>query len=144
MRLELILCTIPFPCLVNTVPVINKFVCRCDYSVTFHGVKPSVGRDIVMHGAEGIMRLDIDSGLKSEEVAPEIKLKNIVQVVRPSENKIISLADPRDVLPVGRQMYELQLSYSFTVNKTAESSLNLSMLSDVLYESQVSNTVSCP
>ena len=29
--------------------------------------------------SEGIMRIELDSQLKAEEVSPEIKLKNIVQ-----------------------------------------------------------------
>ena len=109
---------------------------EADYSVTFHGLKPSL-TNIVMHGGEGIMRLDLASGLKAEEAAPEIKLKNVVQVVRPSDSKIFSMSDVRDVLPAGRQMLELQLSFSFSISKTAEQSLNLSMLSDCLYESQM-------
>ena len=43
----------------------------------------------------------------------------------------------RDILPVGRHMYELQLQYSFSLPKTAETVLNLAMLSDVLYESEM-------
>jgi len=46
---------------------------------------------------------ELESGLKAEEVMPEIKLKNVVQVVRPGDNKLVSLSDARDVLPVGRQ-----------------------------------------
>ena len=109
------------------------------YSVTFQGVKPenNAGKGLVMHGGEGIMRVDLDSQLKVEVVSPEIKLKNMVQVVRPSEHKLVSLTDARDILPDGRQMYELQLSYSFSVNKTSENTFNLSMLGDVLYESQL-------
>jgi len=55
-------------------------------------------------------------GLHQEDVSPEVKLKQAVQVVRPTE--------------------ELQLSYSFSVAKTTDVTLNLSMLSDVLYESE--------
>ena len=58
-------------------------------------------------------------------------------MVRPSDSKLVSLTDARDVLPVGRQMYELQLTFNINVSKTSENSLNLSMLSDVLYESQL-------
>ena len=52
---------------------------HCSYTVTFHGVKPS-SQNIVMHGGEGILRLDLQSDLKSEEVSPDLKLKNVVQV----------------------------------------------------------------
>ena len=109
---------------------------NCQFTISFHGVKPT-SSNLVMHGAEGIYRLDLDSDVRPEEVAPEFKLKNVVQVVRPGESKVVSLSDARDILPAGRQMFELQLSYSFTISKTAETSLNLSMLSEVLYESQL-------
>ena len=113
---------------------------NCQYTITFHGVKPT-NTNLVMHGAEGLYRLDLESEVRCEEAAPEIKLKNVVQVVRPSESKVVSLPDPRDVLPAGRQMFELQLSYSFSVSKTSETTLNLSMLSEVLYESQLESQI---
>ena len=109
---------------------------NCQSTVEFHGVKPS-SSNLVMHGGEGIYRLDLESEVRAEEVAPEIKLKNVVQVVRPGDSKVVSLSDVRDILPAGRQMFELQLSYNFTIAKTSENTLNLSMLSEVLYESQL-------
>jgi len=109
----------------------------CQYSVTFHGVKPN-NNNLVMHGGEGLYRLDLDSENHSEEGQPEVKLKTSVQVVKPTEGKVVSLGGgTRDILPVGRHMYELQLQYSFSLPKTAETILNLGMLSDVLYESEM-------
>jgi len=109
----------------------------CQYSVTFHGVKPN-SNNLVMHGGEGLYRLDLDSENHSEEGQPEVKLKTSVQVVKPTEGKVVSLGGgTRDILPVGRHMYELQLQYSFSLPKTAETILNLGMLSDVLYESEM-------
>merc|ERR1719397_801330 len=64
-------------------------------------------------------------------------LKTCVQVARPSESKVVSLTGTRDNIPPGRQMYELQLSYTFSLPKTADTTLNLSALSEVLYESQL-------
>jgi len=111
----------------------------CQYSVTFHGVKPS-NTSLVMHGGDGVYRLDLDSETHTEDAQPEVKLKNCVQVVRPGEGKVVSLGGgsiTRDILPVGRHMYELQLQYTFSLPKTAETVLNMSMLSDVLYESEM-------
>ena len=62
----------------------------CQYSVTFHGVKPNP-TNLVMHGGEGIYRLDLDSENHTEEAQPEVKLKTSVQVVRPTEGKVVSL-----------------------------------------------------
>jgi len=110
---------------------------KCQYSVTFHGVKPNLS-NIVMHGGEGIYRLELDSENHSEEAQPEIKLKNTVQIVRPAESKVVSLSEgSRDLIPIGRHMFELQLQYTFSLSKTAETILNLGMLSDLLYESEL-------
>ena len=54
---------------------------------------------------------------------------------RPSESKTITLTN-RDVIPPGRQIYELRLTYSFHLNKGAEICPNSPLLSDVLYESE--------
>lgn len=66
---------------------------------------------------------------------PCITLKNSVQVLRPGEAKISPLT-ARDVIPKGRQIYEMLLSYSFHLNKATEVSPNYAILSDVLYESE--------
>ena len=34
-------------------------------------------------------------------------------------NKLVSLTDARDILPDGRQMYELHLGYNFSIRKTS-------------------------
>jgi hypothetical protein len=52
-----------------------------DYSLAFHGVKPE-SPSITMQGADGILSLELCSGLRSEEIAPVVTLKNTVQVVR--------------------------------------------------------------
>lgn len=52
-----------------------------DYSLAFHGVK-SESPSITMQGADGILSLELRSGLRSEEIAPVVTLKNTVQVIR--------------------------------------------------------------
>ena len=54
---------------------------------------------LCFHGADSILRMDISSGLASEEVAPEIKLKSCVQNYRPTDGKVIISA--RDILEKG-------------------------------------------
>lgn len=51
------------------------------------------------------------------------------------ESKIYPLKN-RDVIPPGRQIYELLLVYNFHLNKSTEVSPNSPLLSDVLYESE--------
>jgi len=106
-----------------------------EYTVTFYGLLPNPSQ-LVMHGGEGVYRLDLEGSLHQEDACPEIKLKHSVQVLRPSGDvKIVTLGD-RDVIPVQRHTYELQLTYTFTVAKATEVTPNLSLLSDVLYESE--------
>lgn len=104
-----------------------------NYSISFHGVKPSHPA-ITMYASEGLYPLQVTS-LQGEEILPCITLKNSVQILRPTDAKISPLT-ARDVIPKGRQIYELVLSYSFHLNKGTEVTPNYAILSDVLYESE--------
>ena len=109
---------------------------KASYCITFHGVVPSnCGREIFLHGAHAISRLDLKSQLHAEDVQPEAKLKYSVSNYRPSESKIIAL-DSRHVIPRDRVIFELQLLYNVTVAKSTEITPNLPLLTDVLYESE--------
>ena len=98
--------------------------------------------------------MDVSSGLASEEVAPEIKLKACVQNYRPVEAKVylsgftyirctmlhieisyycyiyrikstmhiyclfqVAPLGERDIIPDSRTIYELQLTYNFSIGK---------------------------
>ncbi|EEB17144.1 tripeptidyl-peptidase, putative [Pediculus humanus corporis] len=106
-----------------------------DYSIEFHGVKPD-NSVVTMQGADGIHSLELHSGVRLEEIAPAITLKNLVTVYRPNESKISPLCSLRDVIPPSRQIYENVLTYNFHLNKATEISPNVSLLSDLLYESE--------
>ncbi|PNF43825.1 Tripeptidyl-peptidase 2 [Cryptotermes secundus] len=105
-----------------------------DYSIAFHGVKPE-SPSVTMHGADGILSLELRSGLRNEEISPAVTLKNSVQVLRPIESKVRPLS-ARDIIPPSRQIYELQLTYSFSITKATEITPNSPVLSDMLYESE--------
>ncbi|KAL4219860.1 tripeptidyl-peptidase II Tpp2 [Mactra antiquata] len=106
-----------------------------DYSITFHGVSCS-SNTVVMHGGEGVTRFELRSTLKTEDISPCVTFKTVTQPLRPVENKIKCLMGPRDQLPEGRQIYGLELKYTFNVAKTSEVTPDLSLLSDLLYESE--------
>ncbi|XP_060602891.1 tripeptidyl-peptidase 2-like [Ruditapes philippinarum] len=106
-----------------------------DYSVTFHGVKPSSSQ-ITVHGGDGVCRFELRSHLKTEDVSPQVSFKSLTQPLRPTESKIRCLTGARDLLPEGRQIYALELTYGFHVSKTTEVTPDLSLLSDLLYESE--------
>jgi len=107
---------------------------KVDYKIEFHGCKPDSSAITMLH-ADGIHSVELSSGLRNEEVAPSIQLKNCVQVLRPTEAKINALSS-RDVIPVGRQIYQLLLTYSFHLNKSLDVTPNSALLSNFLYESE--------
>lgn len=112
----------------------NIGVVKVSYSVTFFGLVPSA-KELIFHGADGITRLDLKSQLHSEEVQPEAKLKYSVQNYRPTEAKVVALSE-RHLIPNDRPVFELQLTYNFSVAKAAEITPNVPLLSEVLYESE--------
>ncbi|XP_050313767.1 tripeptidyl-peptidase 2 isoform X2 [Anthonomus grandis grandis] len=106
---------------------------KLNYSLAFFGIKPNQPM-INMYSSNGIHMVEVRT-LQGEEVNPVITLKNSVQVLKPSENKLSPLTK-RDVIPPSRQIYELVLSYNFSITKACEVSPNLPLLSDMLYESE--------
>ncbi|XP_052216044.1 tripeptidyl-peptidase 2-like isoform X2 [Dreissena polymorpha] len=106
-----------------------------NYTVTFHGVHPT-SNPVIVHGADGVCRFDVRSHLRSEDINPTVTLKTLTQPLRPSDSKIRCLSGARDLLPEGRQIYALELTYKFSVCKNAEINPDLSLLSDLLYESE--------
>jgi len=104
------------------------------YTITFHGISSRTS-SLNMHGAKGIMRLDLESSSINEEVAPVATLTHQVQSFRPSDSKILPLGC-RDVIRPGRQIYELVLVYNFNVAKATEVTPDCALLSDTLYESE--------
>ncbi|XP_015752679.1 PREDICTED: tripeptidyl-peptidase 2-like [Acropora digitifera] len=107
--------------------------CSISRKVTFHGVKPS--ENTLSLQASKVCRVDVIPTLKEEEILPSVSLKTHSQPVRPSEYKI-SVLGSRDVLPNGRPIYALTLTYSFHQSKSGEVSPNATYLSDLLYESE--------
>ncbi|XP_078380044.1 tripeptidyl-peptidase 2-like isoform X2 [Oculina patagonica] len=107
--------------------------CAIKRSVTFHGVRPS--ENSITLQTSKVCRVDIKPALREEEILPSVSLKTHAQPVRPSEYKISPLGS-RDVLPNGRQIYALTLTYNFHQSKAGEVSPNATYLSDLLYESE--------
>uniref|UniRef100_A0A1B6LQD6 Tripeptidyl-peptidase 2 n=1 Tax=Graphocephala atropunctata TaxID=36148 RepID=A0A1B6LQD6_9HEMI len=105
-----------------------------NYKVEMHGCRPDSPVVTMVH-ADGIHGLELYSGLQSEEVSPNIQIKSSVSALRPTEAKVLAL-DKRDVIPPGRQIYQLLLTYTFHLSKSFEVTPNSSLLSHLLYESE--------
>ncbi|CAH3119853.1 unnamed protein product [Pocillopora meandrina] len=107
--------------------------CAVKRSVTFHGVNPSE-KSITLQTSK-VCRVDVKTALREEQINPTVSLKTHAQPIRPSEYKINALGS-RDVLPNGRQIFALTLTYNFHQSKAGEVSPNATYLSDLLYESE--------
>jgi hypothetical protein len=70
---------------------------------------------ILQHGGDGVCRFELRSHLKTEDVSPQVSFKSLTQPLRPTESKIRCLTGARDLLPEGRQIYALELTYGFHV-----------------------------
>ncbi|XP_070157555.1 tripeptidyl-peptidase 2-like isoform X1 [Polyergus mexicanus] len=105
-----------------------------DYSIEFHGIH-MINGNLTMLSGDGINRLELRSSLRNEEVVPNISLKTSVQILKPNESKIAPLR-ARDIIPPSRQIYELQITYTFHSAKATEVTPNAALLSDLLYENE--------
>ncbi|XP_046818750.1 tripeptidyl-peptidase 2 isoform X1 [Vespa crabro] len=105
-----------------------------DYSIEFHGIR-IINGNLTMQSGDGINRLEIRSSLRIEEVVPCVTLKSSVQILKPTDSKVIPLRN-RDIIPPTRQIYELQLTYTFHSAKATEVTPNAALLSNLLYESE--------
>ncbi|XP_078038479.1 tripeptidyl-peptidase 2-like [Augochlora pura] len=105
-----------------------------DYSIEFHGIH-MINGNLTMQSGDGINRLELRSSLRNEEVVPCVSLKSSVQILKPTDSKIVPLRE-RDIIPPARQIYELLLTYTFHSAKATEVTPNAALLSDLLYESE--------
>ncbi|VDP28979.1 unnamed protein product [Soboliphyme baturini] len=104
------------------------------YSITFYGIM-AVPREITLFSDSPVTRIDVTSPFRHEELSPKLELKDLVQPLRPADSKISALG-PRDLFQDGQQIYELILTYYFTVHKTCEVTPTFPLLSSFLYENE--------
>ncbi|KFM79321.1 Tripeptidyl-peptidase 2, partial [Stegodyphus mimosarum] len=106
---------------------------KINYNVSFKGLIPDTS-SLTMHAADGIHRVEVTS-LIHEELLPVASLKSHVLVLRPSEYRVNPLK-ARDVIPKGRQVYEIQLTYAFNIPRSTDITPTFPLLSELLYESE--------
>ena len=109
--------------------------------VEFHGITVSrmvTGRDeLTIVGGEGIAKLECLSSLRIETLKPSVTFDQRRSFVRPSQSQLRPLTTARDVLPSGRQVSELVLTYHIEL-KEEKNNVTLSLpLSHHLYDSAV-------
>lgn len=80
--------------------------------------------EVTISAGDAFQKLIVSNSFATEEIQPVASLKHQVALLRPSESKVVALTEPRDMIPIGRIIYELQNTYSFTLSKPAEININ--------------------
>lgn len=92
-------------------------------SITFRSL--SVNRpEVAISAGDAFQKLVVSNSFGTEEVQPVASLKYQVALLRPSDSKIVALTQPRDMIPNGRIIYELQNTYNFSLSKPTEVTIN--------------------
>lgn len=102
------------------------------YKLQFHGVSPQT-KSLAMYHGMGLQSVTLKPGIKNEEILPAVSLKHVITVLKPNEGKIIALTD-RDVIPPQRPIYQLNLSYTFSLSKSSEAHATCGLFGELLYE----------
>ncbi|CAF4861656.1 unnamed protein product [Pieris macdunnoughi] len=104
-----------------------------DYTLEFHGLKPDFGPQLTLSAhALGNVAL---AALRAQDVQPAAQLKHSEPLYRPTDSKISPLTS-RDVIPPSRQIYQMINTYTFHIAKATEVAPIVSLLCDMLYESE--------
>jgi tripeptidyl-peptidase-2 len=79
------------------------------------GIGSAAGGELLLSTASsGVSRLDVYCPIRREEIAPKITLNTLRSVVKSSDQSIAPLKS-RDLLPDGKQLHELILTFTFKV-----------------------------
>eukprot|EP00741_Cyanophora_paradoxa_P020100 tig00021234_g19401.t1 len=99
------------------------------------------GGDIVFLDATDVAtRIDVRAAVRQEELAPTATLKFHRRHLRPAESVVRPLG-ARDLLPQGKQVYELLLTYKLKLAEAAAVTLRLPALQDWLYDAGVDSVL---
>jgi tripeptidyl-peptidase II len=104
--------------------------------VEFRGLAPRVP-EVTLAGGQGFVTVAVDALVHDEELAPAAKLDRWQSKVVPASAAVKPLGAPRDVLPDGKQVYQLVLEYKVAVSEAGgeEVTPRAPLLNGVLYES---------
>lgn len=106
--------------------------------VEFRGLLPRCNtQDIVLHGGLGFVHVPVDALVHDEELCPTGKLEKWQTKLVPFSSTIKPLDPVRDVLPDGKQIYQLLLEYKFATTEAGGEDVTprMLLLNGVLYES---------
>jgi tripeptidyl-peptidase-2 len=103
--------------------------------LTFHGIVPD-DSSLTLSAAEPTVNVNLATPLHRQQIAPAAKLTTHRTTLRPTSAVIRPLAPSRDVLPNGRHLYLLELTYNFSQAKAGTVTPRFPMNDNLLYDSQ--------
>ncbi|MEO0629303.1 MAG: tripeptidyl peptidase II, partial [Planctomycetota bacterium] len=86
-----------------------------DVTVRFRGVQPEPSQ-IMIDGAHYVTPMNISSPLRDANVRPSGSFTGLRRSIRPTDWTISALDSTRDMLPEGRQTYEIVLEYDLSMS----------------------------
>lgn len=106
-----------------------------NFEVVFHGIKVNQ-EELLLDGSEAPVRIDAETLLVSEELAPVAILNKIRVPYRPIDSKICALSADRDKLPSGKQILALTLTYKVKLEDGAQVKPHIPLLNDRIYDTK--------
>lgn len=89
-----------------------------DVEVRFHGLRVTPAR-VALEGGEIATEVTLEAPLEEQTLRPSGALRTRRQTFRPTNAEVRPLSGVRDKLPEEKQIYELVLDYSFTLDDDA-------------------------
>ncbi|CAI8593694.1 unnamed protein product [Vicia faba] len=106
-----------------------------NFEVVFHGIKVN-HEELILDGSEAPVRIDAETLVVSEELAPVAILNKIRVPYRPIDSKICALSADRDKLPSGKQILALTLTYKVKLEDGAQVKPHIPLLNDRIYDTK--------
>eukprot|EP01119_Soliformovum_irregulare_P010513 TRINITY_DN2597_c0_g1_i1.p2 TRINITY_DN2597_c0_g1~~TRINITY_DN2597_c0_g1_i1.p2 ORF type:complete len:577 (-),score=267.94 TRINITY_DN2597_c0_g1_i1:25-1755(-) len=101
-------------------------------TMQFHGLSPT--DSFHMSASDAVKSVSIMAPVRTCQVLPEISLEFLQQPLVPISSTLGPLLSQRDILPNGSQIYQKIFHYKFKLEESAEITMKIPMLCDLLYE----------
>lgn len=108
-----------------------------DLSLNFHGVQIAgnlANGQSTLHLEPQVTRLDIASIRREDSLNVNVSFNKLRKYIRPSEASITPMLPDRDLLPSTRLLYQLILSYNFTIDASNTITARFPTVMNQLYE----------
>ncbi|KAI4384768.1 hypothetical protein MLD38_002876 [Melastoma candidum] len=106
-----------------------------DFKITFHGIAVK-NEELILDGSEAPVRIDAEALLASENLSPAAVLHMVRIPYRPVDSKLYALDSNRDVLPSGKQILALTLTYKFKLEDGSEIRPYVPLLNNRVYDTK--------